>query len=188
MPKTLSQRPAWPAHPDAGSFFHGVADLSRHLRMASVVNAGKKNLRRSFGVACHHRPDQTQDRPHRRRWLRRARDGRTVDHPRHCRHHVEMLPEVLPTVDPELGALVHAELDRHGVKVHTRSTVTRISRGAYGSRHPESKSRRSWLAANSPAQTGQPRCCRTAPAPGCSPPGCAGGTNTVLGPETGCGR
>jgi hypothetical protein len=39
-----------------------------------------------------------------------------------------MLPEVLPTVDPELGALVHTELDRHGVGVHTRSTVTRISR------------------------------------------------------------
>ena len=41
---------------------------------------------------------------------------------------VEMLPEVLPTVDPELGALVHAELDRHGVRVHTRTTVTRIRR------------------------------------------------------------
>ena len=46
---------------------------------------------------------------------------------------VEMLPEVLPTVDPELGALVNAELDRHGVAVHTRSTVTRISRAANGS-------------------------------------------------------
>jgi len=43
-----------------------------------------------------------------------------------------MLPEVLPTVDPELGALVHGELDRHGVKVQTRSTVTRISRSANG--------------------------------------------------------
>ena len=42
---------------------------------------------------------------------------------------VEMLPEVLPTVDPELGALVHSELDRHDVQVHTRTTVTRISRG-----------------------------------------------------------
>jgi len=41
---------------------------------------------------------------------------------------VEMLPEVLPTVDPELGALVHAELDRHGVTVQTRTTVTRIAR------------------------------------------------------------
>jgi pyruvate/2-oxoglutarate dehydrogenase complex dihydrolipoamide dehydrogenase (E3) component len=45
---------------------------------------------------------------------------------------VEMLPEVLPTVDPELGALVHAELDRHGIAVRTRSTVTRISRRANG--------------------------------------------------------
>jgi NADPH-dependent 2,4-dienoyl-CoA reductase/sulfur reductase-like enzyme len=45
---------------------------------------------------------------------------------------VEMLPEVLPTVDPELGALVHAELDRHGVVVHIRSTVTRISRAPNG--------------------------------------------------------
>jgi NADPH-dependent 2,4-dienoyl-CoA reductase/sulfur reductase-like enzyme len=28
---------------------------------------------------------------------------------------IEALPEVLPTVDPELGALVHAELEAHGV-------------------------------------------------------------------------
>ena len=41
---------------------------------------------------------------------------------------VEMLPEVLPTVDPELGALVHAELGRHGVEVHTSCTVTSIRR------------------------------------------------------------
>jgi NADPH-dependent 2,4-dienoyl-CoA reductase/sulfur reductase-like enzyme len=40
---------------------------------------------------------------------------------------VEMLPEVLPTVDVELGALVDAELTRHGVQVHTRSTVTAIT-------------------------------------------------------------
>lgn len=40
---------------------------------------------------------------------------------------VEMLPEVLPTVDAALGALVHAELERHGVQVHTRTTVTRIT-------------------------------------------------------------
>ncbi|MCW2540941.1 MAG: CoA-disulfide reductase [Frankiales bacterium] len=43
---------------------------------------------------------------------------------------VEMLPEVLPTVDVELGALVHTELERHGVAVHTLSTVTRITRAA----------------------------------------------------------
>lgn len=41
---------------------------------------------------------------------------------------VEMLPEILPTVDVELGALVHEELVRHGVEVHTSTTVTRISR------------------------------------------------------------
>jgi NADPH-dependent 2,4-dienoyl-CoA reductase/sulfur reductase-like enzyme len=45
---------------------------------------------------------------------------------------VERLPEVLPTVEPELGALVHAELERHGVTVHTSSTVTRIGRTAGG--------------------------------------------------------
>ena len=41
---------------------------------------------------------------------------------------VEMLPEVLPTVDRGLGALVNAELTQHGVTVHTSTTVTRISR------------------------------------------------------------
>jgi len=42
---------------------------------------------------------------------------------------VERLPEVLPTVDPELGALVRTELERHGVEVHTDTTVTRLSAG-----------------------------------------------------------
>ncbi len=41
---------------------------------------------------------------------------------------VEMLAEVLPTVDPELGALVHTELTNHGVDVHTATTVTHLSR------------------------------------------------------------
>jgi NADPH-dependent 2,4-dienoyl-CoA reductase/sulfur reductase-like enzyme len=41
---------------------------------------------------------------------------------------VEMLPEVLPTVDVELGALVHDELVKHGVNVHTNATVTRITK------------------------------------------------------------
>ena len=40
---------------------------------------------------------------------------------------MEQLPEVLPTVDPGLGALVHAELARHGVEVLTRTTVRAIS-------------------------------------------------------------
>ena len=41
---------------------------------------------------------------------------------------IEALPEVLPTVDPELGALVHAELERHGVEVLTDTAVTAITR------------------------------------------------------------
>src|SRR5215472_17032634 len=41
---------------------------------------------------------------------------------------IEQLPEVLPPVDPELGALVHCELAAHGVKVITGATVNRISK------------------------------------------------------------
>jgi NADPH-dependent 2,4-dienoyl-CoA reductase/sulfur reductase-like enzyme len=41
---------------------------------------------------------------------------------------LEQLPEVLPTVDPSLGALVHAELSAHGVTVMTGTTVKRVSR------------------------------------------------------------
>ena len=41
---------------------------------------------------------------------------------------VEMLPEVLPTVEVELGALVHDELVKNGVDVHTDSLVTRITK------------------------------------------------------------
>jgi NADPH-dependent 2,4-dienoyl-CoA reductase/sulfur reductase-like enzyme len=41
---------------------------------------------------------------------------------------VEALPEVLPTVDRHLGALVHAELNAHGVKVETSTTIQRIER------------------------------------------------------------
>ena len=41
---------------------------------------------------------------------------------------VEQLPEVLPTVDRDLGALVAAELRTHGVGVVTGTTVHRISR------------------------------------------------------------
>ena len=45
---------------------------------------------------------------------------------------VEMLSEVLPTVDPELGALVRAELIDHGVDVTTGTAVKRVSRAAAG--------------------------------------------------------
>jgi NADPH-dependent 2,4-dienoyl-CoA reductase/sulfur reductase-like enzyme len=41
---------------------------------------------------------------------------------------IEQLPEVLPTVDPPIGALVHAELAARGVEVLTGTTARRISR------------------------------------------------------------
>jgi NADPH-dependent 2,4-dienoyl-CoA reductase/sulfur reductase-like enzyme len=41
---------------------------------------------------------------------------------------MEQLPEVLPTVDPALGQLVHAQLAEHGVEVLTGTTVRQISR------------------------------------------------------------
>jgi NADPH-dependent 2,4-dienoyl-CoA reductase/sulfur reductase-like enzyme len=45
---------------------------------------------------------------------------------------MEQLPEVLPTVYPELGALVHAELAARGVEVLAGTTVRQISRTAPG--------------------------------------------------------
>ena len=41
--------------------------------------------------------------------------------------------EVLPTVDPSLGALVNADLSTHGVDVKTNTTVNRIARAPDGS-------------------------------------------------------
>src|SRR5690348_17338631 len=45
---------------------------------------------------------------------------------------MEQLPEVLPTVDPPLGALVHAELAAHGAEVLTGTTVQAISTAPAG--------------------------------------------------------
>ena len=45
---------------------------------------------------------------------------------------VEQLPEVLPTVDPQLGALVHAELAARGVEILTGTAVKSVSRTAPG--------------------------------------------------------
>src|SRR5215467_3522862 len=45
---------------------------------------------------------------------------------------MEQLPEVLPTVEPELGAQVHSQLTGHGVEVLTGSTVRQISQAAPG--------------------------------------------------------
>jgi NADPH-dependent 2,4-dienoyl-CoA reductase/sulfur reductase-like enzyme len=48
---------------------------------------------------------------------------------------LEQLPEVLPTVDPELGTLIHAELERNGVTVSCDTRVQAIARPAHGSTH-----------------------------------------------------
>src|SRR5436305_4454292 len=45
---------------------------------------------------------------------------------------IEQLPEVLSTVDPQLGALVQAELAGHGVEVLTGTTVRAISQAPPG--------------------------------------------------------
>ena len=45
---------------------------------------------------------------------------------------MEQLPEVLPTVDEELGALVHAELATRGVEVLTGTTVHAVIRAQAG--------------------------------------------------------
>ncbi len=45
---------------------------------------------------------------------------------------MEQLPEVLPTVDPALGTLVHAQLADHGVDVLTGTTVRSIARAPNG--------------------------------------------------------
>jgi pyruvate/2-oxoglutarate dehydrogenase complex dihydrolipoamide dehydrogenase (E3) component len=45
---------------------------------------------------------------------------------------MEQLPEVLPTVDPSLGALVHEQLTSHGADMLTGTTVQQISRAPAG--------------------------------------------------------
>jgi NADPH-dependent 2,4-dienoyl-CoA reductase/sulfur reductase-like enzyme len=45
---------------------------------------------------------------------------------------LERLPEVLPTVDAELGHLVRAQLEDHGVTVHTGTDVKSIARAEPG--------------------------------------------------------
>jgi NADPH-dependent 2,4-dienoyl-CoA reductase/sulfur reductase-like enzyme len=46
---------------------------------------------------------------------------------------VEQLPEVLPTVDPQLGTLVAGQLREHGVNVVTETAVTRLEPAPAGS-------------------------------------------------------
>jgi len=49
---------------------------------------------------------------------------------------IEQLPEVLPTVDPQLGALVRGELDSRGVRVLTSTAVREIGRSRPGEPGP----------------------------------------------------
>ncbi len=49
---------------------------------------------------------------------------------------VEQLPQVLPTVDPDLGALVRTQLEDHGVTVLTGTTVREIARADTGAPGP----------------------------------------------------
>ena len=49
---------------------------------------------------------------------------------------VEQLPEVLPTVDPELGGKVAAELRAHGVDVVTDTAVRRVTRDEHADTQP----------------------------------------------------
>jgi NADPH-dependent 2,4-dienoyl-CoA reductase/sulfur reductase-like enzyme len=49
---------------------------------------------------------------------------------------VEQLGQVLPTVDPELGTLVRAELEGHGVTVRPGTTVREITRAEAGAPGP----------------------------------------------------
>jgi NADPH-dependent 2,4-dienoyl-CoA reductase/sulfur reductase-like enzyme len=46
---------------------------------------------------------------------------------------MEQLPEVLPTVDPDLGHLIRAQLTGHGAEVLTGTAVTSITRAGRGS-------------------------------------------------------
>ena len=58
---------------------------------------------------------------------------------------IEQLPEVLATVDPELGGLVHTELAAHGIEILTSTTVQQISRadpGASGRLRVSARTRR----------------------------------------------
>ena len=45
---------------------------------------------------------------------------------------IEQLPEVLPTVDPQLGALVHAELAARGVEILTGTAVNSVGKAEPG--------------------------------------------------------
>jgi NADPH-dependent 2,4-dienoyl-CoA reductase/sulfur reductase-like enzyme len=66
---------------------------------------------------------------------------------------IEQLPEVLPTIDPELGALVHAELARREVRVLTDTAVRAVTKAPAGNS--------GYLAVEAVAASGEPITCFT---------------------------
>ena len=68
----------------------------------------------------------------------------------------EQLPEVLPTVDPSLGALVNAELTAHGIDVRTNTTVKRVRRAprGFGWPLPDRRCRVLWGRSDGPGRHG----------------------------------
>jgi hypothetical protein len=76
--------------------------------------------------------DRTGQRRHCWRGLHRPGDGRGPSGLR-ADGHPEQLPEVLPTVDPSLGALVKATLEANDIEVRTSTTVQHIAKAPAGS-------------------------------------------------------
>ena len=76
---------------------------------------------------------------------------------------LEQLPEVLPTVDPELGALVHAELEHHGVEVLTAARSTDHPRPSGEAGRLQRRGHRPRTAGRDPARRPGPRRCRRPP-------------------------
>ena len=80
----------------------------------------------TFAAHAHPGGDRARQRGHRRRRLHRPGDGRRADRPRPARSpRSSSSPRCCPPSTRELGALVHAELDRHGVTVLTGTAVER---------------------------------------------------------------
>jgi NADPH-dependent 2,4-dienoyl-CoA reductase/sulfur reductase-like enzyme len=87
-----------------GDTFALTATLSRHPSNALIVGAGHIGLEMAEAL--------------------RTRDIAVTM--------VEQLPQVLPTIDPQLAALIDDEPARHQVEVITATTVTRIDRATTG--------------------------------------------------------
>jgi NADPH-dependent 2,4-dienoyl-CoA reductase/sulfur reductase-like enzyme len=88
-----------------GDTFQLMRTLERGPRSAIIVGAGYIGLEMAEGLT--------------------ARGIRVTQ--------LEQLPEVLPTVDSDLGALVHRELETHDVEVRCKTAVKAVARAQAGS-------------------------------------------------------